>query len=103
MFVEEGLDGGASHVGGAGDEVGVHCRGAGGVVGGGGTDVASLGVEDDGEVEGFGFGDDMLEDGVSGGSIPLETCGLGLDDSDERGDEVEDGQAVGLDAVDARS
>ncbi len=35
LFVEEGLDGGASHVGGAGDEVGVHCGGAGGVVGGG--------------------------------------------------------------------
>lgn len=25
VFVEEGLNGGASHVGGAGDEVGVHC------------------------------------------------------------------------------
>lgn len=35
LFVEERLDGGASHVGGAGDQIGVHGGGGGGVVGGG--------------------------------------------------------------------
>lgn len=59
-------------------------------MGGGGPDVSAFGVEDDGEVEGFGFGDDMLEYGVSSGSETLEARGLRFDDTHDWGDEIED-------------
>lgn len=55
-----------------------------------GSDVASFGVEDDGEVEGFGVGDGAFEDGVADLAVALEAGGLELDDACGFVDVVED-------------
>lgn len=54
------------------------------------SDVASFGVEDDGEVEGFGVCYGAFEDGVADLAVALEAGGLELDDACGFVDVVED-------------
>ena len=62
------------------------------VVGGGRTDVAPLGIEDDGDAGGLGVGDGGLERRRTGGPVRLVAGGLGLDRSAAPGDGVDDGE-----------
>lgn len=96
---EERLDARRAHVAAEGDGMGAERLDARGVMLCRDANIAALGIEDDEKAGVPGVGHDAFESGVAERAVALKAGALGLDDSDDAANGVDDSAGKGLEAV----